>query len=199
MAVDSGDGDGIAQAQVVELVDVRVGGTHLVHLVHCQHNRLPGAQEHIGHLLVRGGEAGLDIAEENDDRGVLDGDLRLLAHKGQDLAVGTRLDAAGVHDVKGTSAPLRLGVEPVAGDAGGVLNDGQAFAHQLIEQHGLSHIRASNDGDQRFHWRHILSMILLTGYSGNTPPPAGGQSRCAPPAGRRWHPPDRSRSPRPGG
>ena len=74
------------------------------------------------------------------------GDLRLLPHEGQDLVVGARLDAAGVHQVEDPVAPLAGGVDPVPGHAGGVLHDGQPLAAQLIEQHGLAHVGAAHDG-----------------------------------------------------
>ena len=82
MAVEGGDGDGVAQPQVVELVDIRVLPAGLVGLVHRQHHRLARAQEHIGHLLVGGGHPGFHIADQDDDSGVVHGDLRLLPHKG---------------------------------------------------------------------------------------------------------------------
>ena len=66
---------------------------------------LRAAQEHAGHLLVGGGEAGLDVRDRKMITvRVLDGDLRLLAHEGQDLTVGGGLDAAGVHQ-DGRSVP----------------------------------------------------------------------------------------------
>ena len=108
--------------------------------------------------MVGGGEAGLDVAHEDDDRGVLDGDLRLGAHEGQDLVVGARLDTAGVHDIEFAVAPLTLGVQPVPGDAGGILHNGQPLSAQLIEQHGLAHIGAAHDGDDRF--RHKMTPFL---------------------------------------
>ena len=134
MAVDGGDGDGIAQAQVVELVEIRVRQAGGVHLVHRQNDGLAAAQQHIGHLMVRGSDAGLDVCQKHDDRGVLHGDLRLLAHKAQDLIVGPGLDAAGVHQGEGPAVPVRLPVDAVPGDAGGILHDGQPFSDQLVEQ-----------------------------------------------------------------
>ena len=148
MAVDGGNGVRITQPQVVELVHVRVVVPGGVHLVHRQNHRLPGALEHPGHLLVSGGHAGADVAYKNDHRGGVNSDLRLLTHKGQNLVVGPRLDAAGVHQVEGAAPPLGLGVQPVAGDARRVLHDGQAFAGQLIEQHGLAHVGAAHNGHQ---------------------------------------------------
>ena len=147
VSMDGGDGDGVPQAQVVELIDVRILPAGLVGLVHRQHHRLAGAQEHIGHLLVGGGHAGLDVAHKDDHGGGGNGDLRLLPHKGQDLVVGARLDAAGVHDVEHPVAPLTGGVDAVPGDAGGVLHDGQPPAAQLIEEHGLAHIGPAHDGN----------------------------------------------------
>ena len=144
--MDGGDGDGVPQAQVVELIDVRILPAGLVGLVHRQHHRLAGAQEHIGHLLVGGGHAGLDVAHKDDHGGGGNGDLRLLPHKGQDLVVGARLDAAGVHNVEHPVAPLALGIQPVPGDAGGVLHNGQPLAAQLVEQHGLAHVGPSHNG-----------------------------------------------------
>ena len=146
MAVEGGDGDGVAQAQVIELIHVRVLPPGLVGLVHRQHHRLAGAQEHVGHLLIGGGHARFDVAHKDDDGGRLDGDLRLLPHKGQDLVVGARLDTAGVHNVKHPVAPLALGIQPVPGDAGGVLHNGQPLAAQLVEQHGLAHVGPSHNG-----------------------------------------------------
>lgn len=147
MAVDGRHGDGVAQTQVVEFIDVRVGVTHLVHFVDRQHHRLAGAQQHVGHLLVGGGEAGLHVAQEDDDGGVLNGDLCLLAHEGQDLAVGTRLDAAGVHQVKLPVEPLSLGIQTVTGDTGGIFHDGEPLAHQFIKEHGLAHIGAAHNSN----------------------------------------------------
>ena len=149
MTVDGGDGNGVAQTEIVELVEVGIDGAHGVHLVHRQHDGLAAALEHTGYLLIGGGEAGLDVGDEDDDIRVVDGDLRLLAHEGQDLTVGVGLDAAGVHQTEFASHPLALAVDTVTGDAGGVLHDGQPPADDLVEQHGLAHVGASHNCDQR--------------------------------------------------
>ena len=82
MAVNGGYGDGVAQAQVIELIKLRVHSAGGVHLIYCQHNGLFGALEHPGHLLVGGGHACLDVHHQDDDGGVINGDLRLLTHEG---------------------------------------------------------------------------------------------------------------------
>ena len=156
MAVDGGDGDGIAQTQIVEFIDVRAAA--LVHLVDSQDHRLAAPLEHGGHLLIGSGHAGLDVAEEHDDRGVVNGDLGLRTHEGQDLIVRPGLDAAGVDEGELPALPVALPVDPVAGHAGSVLHNGQAPADDLIEQHGLAHIGAAHDGDDRF--RHKMTPFL---------------------------------------
>lgn len=149
MAVNGGDSHGVAQTQVVELIEIRVDGAHGVHLVHRQHDGLAAALEHTGYLLVGGSQAGLDIRDEDNDVGVVDGDLGLLPHEGQNLAVCIGLDAAGVHQAEPAAHPLALAVDTVTGDAGGVLYDGQPPTDDLIEQHGLAHVGASHDRYQR--------------------------------------------------
>ena len=149
VAVYGGDGDGVSQSQGVKFIYRGVGGSRGVGLVHRQHHGLAGTKQHVGHILVRGGDAGADIRDQNDHGGGVDGDLGLLPHEEQNLAVGAGLNAAGVHHVKFSAAPLALGIEPVAGDAGGVLNDGEPLSHQAVEKHGLSHIGAAYDSNKR--------------------------------------------------
>ena len=147
VTVDGGDRHRVAQPQVVELVEVRVKGAGGVHLVHRQHDGLAAALEHIGDLLVGGGQAGLDVGDENNDVGVVNGDLRLLPHESEDLAVGVGLDTAGVHQTEFAPHPLAFAVDTVTGDAGGVLHDGQPPPDDLVEQHGLTHIGASHNSN----------------------------------------------------
>ena len=78
---------------------------------------LPLRKEDVGHLLVRGGEARADIRQKDDDSGVLDGDLGLIPHEGQDLVVGPGLDTAGVDKGEGPAVPVRLPIDAVPGDA----------------------------------------------------------------------------------
>ena len=150
VAVEGGDGHGVPQPQVVELVEVRVRRAGGIHLVHCQHNGLAAAQQHGGHLLVRGGEPGLDVGEEDDHVRVAHGDAGLLAHEGEDFAVGAGLDAPGVDEGKFPSVPVGLAVDTVARNAGGVLHDGDSLPDQLVEQGGFAHVGAADDGDNWF-------------------------------------------------
>ena len=179
MAMDGGDRDGVPQTQVVKLIDVRVQAAHLVHLVHRQHHGLAGAQEHVGHLLVGGGQTGLDVADEDDDVGVGNGDLGLLAHEGQNLVVGAGLDTAGIHDIEAAVTPVTLGVNPVPGDARGVLHDGQPLAAQLVEEHGFAHVGPAHDGYKRLcHIRRPLPQ--KSDHKGRSRP--GSQDIPSPPA-----------------
>ena len=162
VAMDSRDSDGIPQSQVVELIKVRVRDTGGVHFVHCQHDGLAAAQQHVGHLLVRGGEARADIRQKDDDSGVLDGDLGLIPHEGQDLVVGPGLDTAGVDKGEGPAVPVRLPIDAVPGDARGVLHNGEALSNEFVEQHGLAHIGPAHDGDDGFHRRSLPFFIKQT-------------------------------------
>ena len=147
MAGDGRDGDGVAQAQVIKLVHIGVLSTDLIGLVYCQYHRLAGTEKHVGYLLVGGSHARLHVADKDNDGGGGDGDLSLLPHEGENLVVSARLNAAGVYNIKGAVSPLALGIQPVTGDTGGVLHDGQALAAQLIEQHGLAHVGTAHNSN----------------------------------------------------
>ena len=151
VAVDGGDGDGVSQTQVVELVEIRVRRAGGVHLVHRQHDGLAAAQQHICHLMVRGGESCADVRQENDDRGGLNGGLGLLPHELQDQVVGAGLNAAGIDEGELPPIPVGLSVDAVPGDAGGVLHDGDPPSHQFVEQLGFAHIGPPHNGDDGFH------------------------------------------------
>ena len=147
--MDGGDGDGVPQAQGIELINGRVLGPGGVRLVDGQHHGLPGAQQHVGHVLIRGGDPGADVGDQDDDGGRIDGDLGLFPHEQQNFAVGAGLNAAGVHHVKLSAAPLALGVQPVPGDAGRIFHNAQPLAHQAVKEHGLSHVGATYYSNKR--------------------------------------------------
>ena len=72
-----------------------------------------------------------------DHQRILDGGLRLSAdipdeingtHRERSPTAVSRVDAAGVHNGKGMSRPLRLAEQAVTGGAGNVVNDGNTFA-----------------------------------------------------------------------
>ena len=151
VAVDGGDGDGVPQPQIVELVEIRVRRAGGVHFVYCQHDGLSAAQQYICHLVVGGGEPRSDVCQKNDDCGGLNGGLGLVPHEFQNQVVGAGLDAAGVDEGELPPVPVGLPVDAVPGNAGGVLHNGDSPSHQLVEQLGLAHVGPSHNGDDGFH------------------------------------------------
>ncbi len=152
------DAHRVAQTQIVELIELRRGLTGGIQLVHGQHDGLFCPLEHGGHLLIGGGDAGADIGDQNDHLGVVDGDQRLLAHELQNFIIGFGLDAAGVHQNEGLSAPFCVTVNAVAGDAGGVLHDGVPLFGNAVEQQGFAHIGPTDHGDDGFF--HSISSLF---------------------------------------
>ena len=151
VTMNSRNSNGIAQSQIVELIKIRVHSAGLIHLVNCQHNGLAATQQHVGNLLIRSGQAGLNICKKDNHSGRVNRDLCLITHKSQNLVIGTGLNAAGINQSKLAATPLTFAVNTVAGDARGIFHDGKPSANQLIEQHGLAHIRTAHDGNNGFH------------------------------------------------
>ena len=150
MAVDGGGLKQVADAKGIEFKGVGVHSTDGVALVHRQRHGLAGFAQHGGNVLIGGGDTAADVGNHNDGVCQLDADFRLTAHEFQHIAVGVRLDAAGVHQRKAPAAPFAAAVNAIPGDAGGVLHNGGALAGELIKQHGFSHIGPSDDGYQWF-------------------------------------------------
>ena len=153
VAVDRGNGQHFVKAQVVELVQLHGGLAHLVALIDGQDDGLVAPAEHMGHILVRGGQARADVHHHDDAVGGVDGDLGLLPHMGQDSLGGLGLDAAGVNQQERMAAPLAFSEDPVPGDARGVLHNGQTLAAQFIEQGGFAHVGPAHHCYDRFAHR----------------------------------------------
>ncbi len=83
VTVDGRDGQDLVETQVIELVDSMGGLAGLIALVDGQNDRLVAAAQHVGNVLVRGGQAVAHVHYHDDAVGSIDGDLCLLAHVGQ--------------------------------------------------------------------------------------------------------------------
>ena len=147
VAVQRGDRHRIAQPEIIELVQLRRRSAELIDFVDAEDDRTSRALEHRGDLRIRGGHAGQQICDKNNDVCVFNGDFRLQTHELQNFAVGTRLNAAGIDNLEGTAPPFTVAVEPVACDARRILDDGAAGSGQFIEQHRLSDVRTADDGN----------------------------------------------------
>ncbi len=67
------------------------------------------------------------------------------------VVAGAQLQAAGVHERKDAAVPFGVRVEPVAGGAGQILDDGEALADQAIEERRFADVRPAHDSDKWFH------------------------------------------------
>ena len=57
-------------------------------------------------------------------------------------------NAAGIDDAQAAPAPFGLAVEPVAGDAGFVADDGAPRSHQPVEERGFADVGTAHDGER---------------------------------------------------
>ena len=146
-AVQGRDREGLAQPQVPQGGGVPLLGRG-VDLVGGQDHRLATAAQHAHHAGIGLGDADLGIDDQQDGVGHLHGDLGLGGHGGVE-AGHVHLPAAGVDDGEAAPGPLRGVGDPVAGDTGGVLNDGLAAAQDPVDQSRLAHVGPADDGQDR--------------------------------------------------
>ena len=158
--MDGGYGYRVAYSEGVKLVYIGVYCADGVHFINREHDRLLAAEEHIRHLLIGGGHSGIDIADEDYDGRRLDRGEGLIPHKGQYLAVGLRLDTAGIDDVEGPARPFALRVKAVSRHARRVLDYAYSLSCKLIEKAAFADVRPAYYRYERFHLPHFLFIFL---------------------------------------
>ena len=144
-AGDAGDGVGVAQSQGVEFGE----GVHLLRVVHFVHDQEDGfglAAEHVGDVLVHGGEPLAGVDEEEDGVGLVDGEGDLPAYFLFELVVAAHDVSAGVDDGEVFAVPVGVAVLAVARDAGDGVDDGVACLCEAVEEGGFADIGAADDG-----------------------------------------------------
>ena len=143
---------GLTDAERIELPDVIVLAIGVVELVHQQKDRLVGALEHAGDRLVLLGDAGAAVDHKQDDGSFLGCGKGLVADGcGKDVIALERLDTARVDDGELAAVPIGRVIRAVARDAAGLVDDGVRGLGQAVNERGLAHVGASDDGDDRFH------------------------------------------------
>ena len=100
--------------------------------------------------MVVGGHARVNVAQKYDNVGRVNGDLCLITHLRQNNIVRFGLDTARIDQHQLTASPFGFTVNTVAGDAGGILDDGAALSDQTVEQRTFAHVRSADDGNEWF-------------------------------------------------
>ena len=144
-AVQGGDGPRVAEAERVELGDVAELHRRVDLVGHEDHRHLRALQL-AGHDLVGLGDADLGVDHDDDDVGGGHRTLGLAGDGGVD-ALDVGVPATGVLHPEAAPGPLGQVLHAVAGDAGGVLDDGLTPAEEAVDQGGLAHVRPAHHRD----------------------------------------------------
>ena len=112
---------------------------------------LAGLAQHLGEALVERRDAGAGIDHEQDDVGVADRDLGLLAHPVFEAAIADILVAGGVEHAEFQIAEPPLALAAVAGDAGLVVDQRELPADQPVEQRRFADIGPADNSDGDAH------------------------------------------------
>jgi len=153
------DREGIAEAQAVELarIDVMLWD---VDLVDDEDEGLGRLAKLARQFSVHRSDALLSVHHEKDDLSGFDCNIHLGLYLAGKVEINTPADAACIDDREWIRSEGALGVNPIAGDAGHIVHDGDSAARETVEECALPDIRAAYDGDGTF--RHG-SMKLVRG------------------------------------
>ena len=131
--MDGGDGDGVAESEVVKFVEFGRRRADGVAFVDAQHERLAAFFQHGGDIGIIRRNARREVNDQHDHVSLVNGGLCLTAHTGENAVADPRLNAAGVGQTKRAPAPFAVGEDAVSGHAGRVLYNGQPPSDEFIE------------------------------------------------------------------
>ncbi len=150
LPVGRGDGQDLAQTQLVELGQLRALA-HALGLVAHEQAGFAEAPQVVGDVVVLGRQARACIHDEDDDVRFRDGLLGLLGHLAVDARRGIGLEASGIDDDVFVLAQLAVAVVPITREAREIGDDGVARFREPVEQGGLAHVGAAHQGDDWLH------------------------------------------------
>ena len=154
------EGGALFEAHATEFAD-HVFVLGIIRFVDAEHNGFALLAKDVGHCIVNGMAAVESIDHEEDEVGRLDGDEGFDFHLLGKAIADRGADAAGVDDLNGEAGLLDRRGKAVAGDAGHVVDNGDAVAGEPVEERALADVGSADDGDDAlsFLWR-----ILHEGY-----------------------------------
>ena len=148
------DADRRADAEGVKIINALLK-FRMIDLIDDEHNGLLTAAKHIGDLFIGSGYAGSAVNDENNDIRGLDCKLRLTAHLLCDYILALGLDSARINECESIVKPFRIGIDPVTGNAGGILDYRYALSDYFIKQGRFANVRATHYCYQGFHFISI--------------------------------------------
>ena len=157
-AVGGGNGMWISDSQVIKFIHIRHVLIKAVHLVHYKDDRLVRTAQHVSHLGIRIHQPLLHVHHEQDHIRRIDGDLGLLPHLRKDDVRAVRLNSPRIDQGEHPVQPGHIRINPVSRDSGRILHNGNPLSRQRVEKRGLSHIRPSHHGHDRFSDSFVHSL-----------------------------------------
>jgi hypothetical protein len=175
-AVRGRDRDRLVEAKAPGLGGGEVAAVALG-LVGDQDEGLAVQPQCLGEGLVERGDADLAVDHQEPDVGVVQGPEAQFAQPPREAFLRRLLDAGGVQHGEVQVVQVRLAFEPVAGDAGRIVDDGDAPSDQTVEQGRLAHVGATQDGDGKVHGRWPIGGGASDRRAGCPPNRAGSRYR----------------------
>ena len=135
-------------------------GRIFVDFVHHQNDRLFAAAEYVRHVVIGGGKPLSAVGEKQNHVRGIDSHVRLFENFAPHRIFRFQFDAARIHHGEFFAAPFRVGIQPIARNAGAIFRDGDFSACHFIEKRAFPHVGAPHEGDQRI-CHDYFSVLLL--------------------------------------
>ena len=157
----AGQSNGLAEAQAMGFEETTFRGRAFA-LVGDQNDRPARPPQPVGKVLVERRDAGTGIDEEEHRFGLFHGAFGLLAHAPFQALRRHFLESRRIDDPEVQVEQPALPLAPVAGDAGPLVDDGQAPPHQAVKERRLADVGAADQGHGGSHIRSSNAVLAAS-------------------------------------
>src|ERR1700722_19007686 len=112
----------------------------MIDFVDGDNDRFPSGTKLFGQKAIDRGDAIFGVADKNDDIGHLHGQIGFRSYLLLVIVVDVSFDAPGINYCKWTRAKKAFRDQPVAGDAGLIMDDGNTLLGQAVENRGFANV-----------------------------------------------------------
>jgi len=117
----------------------------MINLVNGDNDRFASRTKLFRQEAIHRRDAIFRVADENDEIGHLHRQIRFRSYLFLKIVVYVAFDTAGIHHRKWLRTEKAFRDQPVAGDAGLIMDDGDSFLRQTVEDRGFADVWASHD------------------------------------------------------
>ena len=147
----------IPDSQIIKFIDIRHKFLKIIYFIYYQNDWFLGSSKHIRNFGIGIHQSLTDVCNKYNDICCIDGNLCLLPHLREDHIAALRLNSSRINQCKFLIQPADIGINPVSGNSGSILDNGYHLPGQYVKECGFPDIRPSYNC---YYWFTHISVLL---------------------------------------